>query len=191
MIFNWLGRLPARERFWLGVAVAFIFLLIVDQFVVRSVARDLQRMDVDIAILENRVEHNRKVLQLEDSVETQYEQVSDLIGESGPEQEAIEALKGTVDEMANKTGVGLKSMQHLAPDPLDFLTTYFVDVSEFATDSLNLMNFLHEVQTVPGMLRIRRLVVNAQDTSTRVKGSVVISKVMTKGPATPAPENVE
>jgi len=36
------------------------------------------------------------------------------------------------------------------------------------------------IETVPGMLRIKRLVVNAQEASPRVKGSMVISKVMAK-----------
>ncbi len=188
MIYKWLGKLPVREQVWLGVAIACIFLLLADKLVVQSVAANIQQMNVDISILENQIEYGRKTLRLKDSVETRYKKVSNLIGESGSEQEAIENLKGIVDEIANRNGVGLKSMQHLTPDPLDFLTTYFVDVSEFTTDSLKLMNFLHEIQTVPGMLRIKQLVVNAKDTSNEVTGSIKISKVMTKGAEKPGTE---
>jgi hypothetical protein len=181
MITKWFGRLPPKEQVGIGVALVFVVLLLADKFVVQAVAREISSKDADISILEDRIRHNRTVLRLKDSVTLKYEKVSDLIGESPPGQEANESLKGEVDEIATKAGVRLKSMQHLTPDPLDYLTTYYVDVSEYETETLNLLNFVEAVESVPGMLRIQRLVVEAQEPNTQVKGSVVISKVMAKG----------
>ncbi len=180
MIAKWFGRLPTKEQVGIGIALVFVVLLLADKFVVQAIVRENNSKDADILILEDRIRHNRKILQLKDSVTEKYEKVSDLIGESPPGQEANESLKGEVDEIATEAGVRLKSMQHLTPDPLDYLTTYYVDVSEYETETLNLLSFVKSVESVPGMLRIQRLVVEAQEPNTQVKGSVVISKVMAK-----------
>ena len=70
-------------------------------------------------------------------------------------------------------------MQHLTPETTDFLVTYAVEISNFEAETLSLINFLHEIQSAPGLLRIQRISLTSQDETTMVKGSLVISKVMT------------
>jgi len=163
----------------LGLACAFALFFIADQIVIKPVSKTLARMDVDIEVAEKQVTHNKEVLQYRESVEAQYEQVKNLIGISGLEQEAVEAFKSNIDEMALRNGISLKSMQHLAPETTDFLVTYFVEISDFEAETLSLINFLHDVQNAPGMLRLQRMSVASQNESSEVKGSLVISKVMT------------
>ena len=174
-----LSQLPPREQMGLGLACAFALFFIADQIVIKPVSKTLARMDVDIEVAEKQVSHNKEVLQYRESVEAQYEQVKNLIGISGLEQEAVEAFKSNIDEMALRNGISLKSMQHLAPETTDFLVTYFVEISDFEAETLSLINFLHDVQNAPGMLRLQRMSVASQNESSEVKGSLVISKVMT------------
>ncbi len=174
-----LSQLPPREQMGLGLACAFALFFIADQIVIKPVSKTLARMDVDIEVAEKQVTHNKEVLQYRESVEAQYEQVKNLIGISGLEQEAVEAFKSNIDEMALRNGISLKSMQHLAPETTDFLVTYFVEISDFEAETLSLINFLHDVQNAPGMLRLQRMSVASQNESSEVKGSLVISKVMT------------
>ena len=174
-----LSQLPPREQLGLGIACAFALFLVADQVVVKPVSKILDDMDVEIAIAKTEVDHDREILRYKESVEVQYEQVKNLIGVSGPAEETIENLKSTVDEIALRNGISLKSMQHLPPAPTDFLVTYFVRIGDFEAEMLSLINFLNEIQTAPGMLRLQRLSVNSQDESQTVKGSMVISKVMT------------
>jgi Tfp pilus assembly protein PilO len=174
-----LSQLPQREQIGLSLACAALLLVVADQFVVKPVGRDLDRMDVEIEVAERQLQHNRGILKYQESVEAQYRQVENVIGVSCPAQEAIEAFKSQVDEIALRNGISLKSMQHLAPVTTDFLVTYFVEISDFEGETLSLINFLHEVQTAPGLLRLQRLSITSQDESTTVKGSIVISQVMT------------
>lgn len=174
-----LSQLPPREQLGLGLACAFALFFITDQVVVKKVTKTLGRMDVELEVAAKQVVHNQEVLQYEKSVEAEYEQVKNLIGISGPEQETIEAFKTLVDEMALRNGIRLESMQGLAPDTTDFLVTYFVEISDFEAETLSLINFLHEVQNSPGMLRLQRMSVASQNENSMVKGSLVISKVMT------------
>lgn len=174
-----LSQLPPREQAGLGIACAFVLLLIADQIVVSPVTAVLSRMDIDIEVATKQCEHNKQVLRYETSVEAKYEQVKNLIGVSPSEQEAVEAFKSSIDEMALRNGISLKSMQHLTPEPTDFLVTYSVEIGDFEAETLALINFLNEIQNAPGLLRVQRLSLNSQDETTMVKGSLVISKVMT------------
>ncbi len=174
-----LSQLPPREQMGLGLACAFVLFLVADQVVVKPVFKTLHSMDVEVDVASKQVAHNQEVLQYRESVEAQYEQVKNLIGVSGPKQEAVEAFKSSIDEIALRNGISLKSMQHLAPETTDFLVTYFVEISDFEAEALSLINFLHEVQNAPGMLRLQRMSVASQNENSTIKGSLVISKVMT------------
>jgi hypothetical protein len=174
-----LSQLPPREQIGLGLACALVLCFVADQVVVKPVSKILDDRDADIEVLEKEIAQDKELLRYEDSVKVQYEQVKNLIGVSGPEQETIEQFKSDIDEMALRNGLSLKSMQHLTPEPTDFLVTYFVDIGDFEADVLSLINFLYEVQMAPGMLRMQNLSLTSQEESSTVKGSLVISKVMT------------
>lgn len=174
-----LTQLPPRELVGLCAACAFVLLLIADQVVVKPVLAVLDRMDVNISVAEKQIDHNREVLRYKESVGAQYAQVKNLIGVSAPRQESIETLKSTIDEMALENRISLKSMQHLTPQTTDFLVTYFVEISDFEAEMPSLLHFLHDVQTTAGMLRVQHLSVTSQEENATVKGSMVVSKVMT------------
>jgi len=174
-----LSQLPPREQLGLGLACAFALFFITDQVVVKKVTKTLGRMDVELEVAAKQVAHNQEVLQYKDSVEAEYEQVKNLIGVSGPEQEAAEAFSTLIDKMALDNGISLRSMQNLTPETTDFLVTYFVEISDFESETLSLINFLHRVQDAPGMLRLKRMSVASQNENSMVEGSLVISKVMT------------
>ncbi len=174
-----LSQLPPREQVGLGLACVFVLLLISDQVVVKPVSKILDRMGVEIEVAEKQDDDNREMLQYETSVEVRYEQVKNLIGVSTSEQESVERFKSSIDEMALRNAISLKSMQHLTPEPTDFLVTYFVEISDFEAETLALINFLQEIQSAPGMLRVKKMALSSQDETTIVKGSLVISKVMT------------
>jgi len=178
-MFARLSQLPLREQAGLGIACVFVLFLIADRIVVKPVSGILGRMDVEIAVADQQSDQNREVLQYEASVQARYEQVKNLIGISAAEQDSLESFNRSVDEMALRNAISLKSMQHLPPDATDFLVTYFVEVSDFESETQSLLNFLHEIQSAPGMLRVQKISLASQDESTTVKGSLVISKVMT------------
>ena len=174
-----LSQLPPREQAGLGIACAFVLILVADQVVVKPVTKVLRRMDIEIEVAAKQGDQNREVLQYESSVEARYEQVKNLIGVSSSEQEAVESIKSSIDEIALRNSISLKSMQHLTPETTDFLVTYFVEISDFEAETLALINFLHEIQSAPGLLRVKQISLSSQGETTMVNGSLVISKVMT------------
>jgi hypothetical protein len=179
-MFGRLAQLPQREQIGLGVACSALLLFVSDQVVIKPVTKELRRMNVEIEVAEKQLNQNRNILQYDSSVEAQYQQVENLIGVSVAEQESIEEFKSSLDEMALQNAISLKSMQHLAPETTDFLVTFFIEISEFEAETLSMINFLHDIETAPGMMRLQRISITSQDETTKVKGSLVISKVMTR-----------
>ncbi len=176
-----LGRflqLPPREQVGLSLACAAVLLLSADHFVVKPVFAELKRMDVSIAEKEKKVEGHLKTLRYKESIETQYEQVKNLVGISSSGQEAID-FKGRIDDMAPQSGISIKSRKLLPPTPTDFLVTYSLQIGGFEAEMAALINFLHQVQETPGLLRVQRLTVTSQSENDSVKGTLTISKAMT------------
>jgi hypothetical protein len=174
------AQLPGREKAGLALALVLVVLYIVDITVAKPLVRRLRKLDVEITVEEKRLNHNRKVVSFEDSVQTQYGAVKDLIGVSGTEQETTETFKNEIDEMAQRCGVRLKSMRHLTPERTAFLITYFIEISDFEADTPALINFLHGISQAPGQIRVRNLVVSSQGSDSAVNGSLMVTKVMTQ-----------
>jgi len=172
-------QLPGRELGLIGLACAFVVAMLADQLVVRPALTRLARLSVDRGIALEQRRHNQALLQLEKPVAAEYGKVQDLIGAVAAEADGIEELKSQLDALASRTGLRLLAMRHLAPARTEFLVTYQIDIGEFAGETVNLLNFLHALHEAPGMLRTARLTVSASDESSAVRGSMLITKVMT------------
>jgi len=177
-MFSRLSQLPQREQLGLGLACAALLLLSADHFVVKPVSWKLKQLDVKIKMAEDQVTQNNKSLQYETSVENQYAQVKDLIGVSKSDQEGLNFV-GYIDDMAPRNGVSVKSRKLQTDPPSDFLETYVVNIGGFEAETLALINFLNAIESAPGLLRVRKLSISSQAPNDMLKGSLVISKVMT------------
>jgi len=174
-----LAQLPKREMAGLLLALALMVLYVADLVVAKPLVRRLRELDVAITVAEKRFDHSRKVVSFEESVQSHYAGVKDLIGESGTEQESIEAFKNEIDELAQRSAVRLKSMRHLTPEKTAFLATYIIEISEFEAETPALINFLHGISRAPGLIRVRNAVISTQGTDALLSGSLVVTKVMT------------
>lgn len=175
-----LAQLPAREKAGLLLAMGLLALYVVDLSVAKPLVRRLRAMDVAVEVGGKQLEHSRKVVSYETSVEKQYGVVKDLIGVSGTEQETIEAFKNEIDELAQRNVIRLKSMRHLTPEKTAFLVTYIIEISEFEAEMPAMINFLYGISRAPGLIRVRNLVISSQSADAVVSGSLVITKVMTQ-----------
>ncbi len=175
-----LAQLPIREKAGLALALVLMLLYVTDLSVVKPLVRRLRSLEVAIEVEQKRLDHNRKVVSYEASVESQYEGVKDLIGVSGTEQETIETFKNEIDELALRNAFRLRSMRHLTPERTAFLVSYIIEISEFEAETPALISFLNGINRSPGLIRVRNAVISSQRTDSMVSGSLVITKVMTQ-----------
>ncbi len=174
-----LMQLPQRERIGLGVALLLVALYIVDATVAGPLIKRCRGLDSDIMLASARLERSRKTLSYQASVDQEYGSIKDLIGNSSTEQESIEIFKNEIDELARQNGLRLRSMRHLVPERTDFLVTYVVEINDYEAEAGALVRFLHAVSQAPGLIRVRRAVINARTPDDVISGSLVVTKVMT------------
>jgi len=175
-----LSALPLREQALLTLGCCFLVALAADRLVVSPMLAELGRLDTEYRVNAEALKRIDLVMQLDEPVSEAYAGVRDLIGESGPATETIEQFKATLDELARRTGVSLRAMQHRDPEPQsEFLVTYIIDISEFSGEMVNLIAFFRALQEAPGLLRVSRLRIASDTESSVVTGSMLITKVMT------------
>jgi Tfp pilus assembly protein PilO len=172
-------ELPLRARIGLIIACLAVTAFLIVRVVVSPVLERAVALDHEIEELSTQVAHNRRVMGSAAAVDNSYAVVADMLGASGPAAETVEQLKADLDEMAARSGVGLKSMRDFEPVESEYLVTYQIEISEFAAKIADLLRFFQSVQAAPGMLRIEKLSIANNDTDQIVQGSFLVTKVMT------------
>jgi hypothetical protein len=185
MIIDRIRELPLRERIGLIVACLTVAALSIDRLVITPVTARALALDSEIEQLETQVVHNRRVMGIADDVAASYVLAGDMLGASGPASETSEQLKADLDVFAASRGVSIKSMRDFEPAESEYLVTYQIEVSEFEAAIVDLLRFLQDLQDAPGMIRVQKLSLANNDTDQIVKGSFLVTKVMTHTKAMP------
>lgn len=179
---RWMN-LGSRERAGLLAALVFGVAVAGDHLVVKPVLRQFDAQRAALATAAGNLNYNLSLLQQEERVSEEFRKISGLFQRAGTPAEAIDRLKGDIDDAARASGVSLVSMEHREPRATGFLEEYTVEISRYEASIESLLDFLHRVQKAPGMLRVARLTMDAPENSQWIRGSVVITKVMLPGEA--------
>jgi len=181
-------KLGLREKVGLSIAGLFIVFMIIDRLVVASVVSTLNDMQQRISTAEKELNYNKSVLKRKDEISARYEGISSLIGITVSPAEEIDNMSMEIADLATRMQIDYDSSQR-EPRKHAFYEEYFVDIRQFECEMNNLLVFLHEVQKSPGMFRVSKLSVSSEQNDTRVKGSMLISKVMMLAPGAREAEN--
>ncbi|MBN2302486.1 MAG: hypothetical protein JXN60_08225, partial [Lentisphaerae bacterium] len=113
--------------------------------------------------------------------EADYRTASGRIGVATRKSEEIDKMKGQIDELAERAGISLDAIDHRPPNEALFYDEYFVEIGKFETDMQNLLKFFESIENLaaPGMMRVSKLNITPSKTKGAVRGSMVISKLMT------------
>ena len=177
MMLSFLSRLGASERFLLGVAGIVGLVLLADWLVATPMIARTRALEAELEQALGKLEYNRRVLQRQASVSAAHEQVGDLIGRASTD-EAASIVTAEVDELAIRMGVELNRREAREPTRLSYCEEHIVDVGEFTAALPNLVSFLHALHETPGMLRVIRLKVAPEKGTGRLKGGMVVTKVV-------------
>lgn len=177
MMMERLGRLGPRERAFLTVGSLIILALLADRFVARPVLRTFAGLRADAEQQAMLYRYNRDVLAGEESVRAAYAAAGRVLGRSGTRSEAIDSLKGQIDDLAAKCGIVVHSTDHREPEGEGPYDQYDIDIKRFTADMRGLLTFLYEIQAAPGMLRVERMTLQPRREEGRLEGSMLISKV--------------
>ena len=107
-----LEKLGPREKWGLGLAIGFVFVLLVDQVVVRAVTSRLDDLDALIEKQADELAYNTGVAEAAPAVEAEYAPIEGALASDLSESEAIDAITGEIDDVAQVSRLVLDSMEH-------------------------------------------------------------------------------
>ncbi len=178
MAFLKLDKLGARERWGLGLALVFVLVLMVDRLVVGMVAERVSAVEAQTAIDSKKLDLHHGVLRSKGPIEAVYTRIEGVLTSEMSDSEAIDVIKGEIDDLARETGVDLISMEHRSPEPSPGFTEYVIDIRKLEGSMEGLLSFLHRIWETPGMMRVRKVMIGPGAEDGRVEGTVVVSKIL-------------
>ena len=173
---EWLDKITQREKVMLSLAILFLMAVFVNFIAVQPTWQHVNDMDSLIETDMATRNLNRSKLQNEPLVEEEYRIVCDLIAQSSSSSVAMENMKERIGNLAVQTKVVVGSMSHSDPVQTEFCEEYSVEIGKFQAKMPNLLEFLHELSTADGMLRVMKISVKPKKHSDVVEGSMIITK---------------
>ena len=184
MILDKISKLAPREKGFLAVGALCIAIFLLDRLVVRSVVKNFKQLDMDIEKAAKVLDYHKQVMNEQDKVTGIYNEISTKLGEVTSFAEEIDKMNMEIDNMARATGVDCPSIgpRDSRPSGLSY-EEFFVEIENFQATIEDLLRFLHDVHTFPGMMRVSRLTISPDNRDKdKVKGSMLITKVMMASP---------
>ena len=173
-----LDRLGRRERILL-LAMFLVFAgAAIDGLLVRPMARRLAVLDAGIQNEESRLAYQDRVLEMRDAVRQRYDAARGLVGVAASPAAAIDELKGEIDDLSRRNNVVLQAMDHREGKTQGVCQEFLVEIGKCEAGFGDMVGFLCALRDSPGLLQVERLTLSPAGSPDRVKGSLLISKVM-------------
>jgi len=173
-----LKNLNSREKAGLVLAGVFLFLTAVNYGVVNPLVNQLRQIEADVEIEEQKIKIANSIIGQEETVENKYLEAVDKIYRYTSDDEAIDAMKGHIDDLAGETGLVINAMDHRSVAVNGNMGICMVDIGQFESDVNGLLKFLHAVRTAEGLMSVDKLVFNVDKEKGTLKGSVLVSRII-------------
>ena len=177
-----LKNLTVREQTGLSLAGLSLLAVALNYGVAAPLVRYLKRIDAEFRLEQQNLKVARSVADLDADVAGKYESSRGLLETTVSPSEAIDDVKGQIDDLAKRSCLSVNAMDHREPVSGQGMDTYLVEIGQFEADMKNLLQFLHEIRVAPGLLRVEKLTFSTDPEKGLLKGSVLISKAMVREP---------
>lgn len=183
MILDRFEKLKRREKVLLGVAGLCLVGLLVDGLVVGPVVRVLADLDRQIVQEQTELAYCKGVQRLGQAMFFGYDQIQKQYPPSAmSDAEVMDETIVLVDGFSGRAGLRLESTEARDPKFFSYCTEYVVDIPSYSARMEDLLKFLNDLQTAPGLLRVAKLTLVPGDGST-VRGAMRIKRlVLRQGP---------
>lgn len=184
MIGERLDKLRARERIGLALSGLAILGVICDQFILRPYQKRTGELLTATAEVQTRLVEAEGMAAALPVVETEYQQVAGILGESVPKSQAIDQMKSDIDGLAREARVTIVSMKHQEPRALPDYTEVLVEIPEFEAEMDGVLKFLNLLCHSGRPYTVKRLTLaprpqqGTDQPAGLVKGALQISRIM-------------
>lgn len=171
-------RLSRKEKIGLSLALAFITVAVLDRLIVSPIRSRVRQINQNIQISEKQLAHDLRNVRQKDQIEKQFEKFVGYVERSGSDEEEVAKILGEIESLARQSGIYLVDMKPQAPKDIDFYKEYTIEI-EVEGEMIPLTKFLHQLNTSPQLLRIKKLrLTSKEEGQAGLKASMVITKVL-------------
>jgi hypothetical protein len=177
IIDKFLDKLSTREKAGLLIALLSLLALVVDWRVIAPIYRQSKQLDAQIMDVRKELLLNRAIIGR--GIPPDYATISASVEQTASQDEVAREMKDEISDLAKKNGVDLPSVEDReATGVISFGKELAVEIVKIETDIGTLTRFMDALQKSRGMLRVSRLSLTPGKERNRVKGSMLITKLM-------------
>ena len=172
-----LNKLSKKEKAGLLIAAAFVFFSILDRAVIAPINNSIREVSHKIEANEKRLKEQLRYLNQKDTISREYQGYASAVEKKLSEEEETAKILSEIEDLSKKSSVYLIDIKPRPSRQTDFYKEYMVEI-EVESGMESLMNFLHQLNASPQLLRAERLRISLKEKdSSTVKASLLITKV--------------
>lgn len=174
--------LNTREKILLFAAGFIVLMSIFQWLLVLPFLRKAKDLDAAIKDMKSNVTIGQNELNKQKIVENEYKKIKHLLGRSLSDAEAINDMKGQVEDIAQKAGLKFGPAMQRDITKEEAWREYRVELpkveSEVGFNMTSLIDFVYRIQESDAMFRVEKINLSPDQGSRQLKGSIIISKIM-------------
>jgi len=172
-----LNKLSKKEKAGLFIAAAFVFFSILDRAVIAPINNGIKEVSHKIEANEKRLKEQLRYLNQKDAISREYQGYANAVEKKLSEEEETAKMLSEIEDLSKKSSVYLIDIKPRPSRQTDFYKEYMVEI-EVESGMESLMNFLHQLNASPQLLRAEKLRISLKEKdSSAVKASLLITKV--------------
>ena len=171
-----LNKLSKKEKTGLFIAAAFVFFSILDRAVIAPINNGIKEVSHKIEANEKRLKEQLRYLNQKDTISREYQGYANAVEKKLSEEEETAKMLSEIEDLSKKSSVYLIDIKPRPSRQTDFYKEYMVEI-EVESGMESLMNFLHQLNASPQLLRAEKLRISLKEKdSSAVKASLLITK---------------
>ena len=172
-----LNKLSKKEKAGLLIAAAFVFFSILDRAVIAPINNSIREVSHKIEADEKRLKEQLRYLSQKNTISREYQGYANAVEKKLSEEEETAKILSEIENLSKKSSVYLIDIKPRPSRQTDFYKEYMVEI-EVESGMESLMNFLHQLNASPQLLRAEKLRISLKEKdSSTVKASLLITKV--------------
>jgi hypothetical protein len=178
---KFIARLSGREKLSVTVMAVVLSILFVDRTVIRAVSNRLNELNDQTKTAIRTLKFNYAILQTQPSVTEQYDKVKDSLELPLTDEEILaETESRFLRPLLQKNAIVVESTKALPSSlpPVGSAREYVIELTGVEGDTVKLLEFMHEVNQLPGLYRITQVHLVPGDLPQRVKGSIAVARLV-------------
>ncbi|MCK4518481.1 MAG: type 4a pilus biogenesis protein PilO [Candidatus Omnitrophica bacterium] len=171
-------RLSKREKIIFFAAVSCVSIAILKTLVIAPLNHKINLINRDIKTSAKQLELYMRYLSQKEAIAAEYQKYLGNIKKSASNQEEMAKMLSEIEQLARNSSVYVTDMKPQKTAEKDFYVEYNIEV-EIESEVESLINFLHQLNNSPQLLRAKKLRLNLkQKESTLLKSSILITKLL-------------